>query len=472
MRFTKIVATIGPATDTFEKIRELAKQGVNVVRLNFSHGDNAHHERVIASVKKLNAQGEFTLGIMLDTKGPEIRTGDVRHRIEVNKGETVLFKHAPTGRERYKVVTVDYERFARDARSAKILLIDNGVMEFQIQRIGRDEVQAKALEGGLIGSRRHVNIPGAYINLPAFTTKDWSDIRLGIKHQVEFFSPSFIRSAEDIVTLRRFLKRHGSSAEIIAKVETAEAVNALSQIVDRADGIMVARGDLGAEIPFEDVPRVQEEIVTLCRARGKTVIVATHMLESMILNPMPTRAEVTDIAHAAMSQTDATMLSGETASGMYPFKAVNAMHRVLVAAEEAAGAKVLTDGRSTANESDLPRHEQALAASVLAFNLQAMAIIVISKHGLTAKEVSHCRPHVPILAFSSDESVTRRLTLVWGIRPFTIPFSDTDPDQTVAKAIALSRKRKVLTKGDQVVILTDIRTGKTPVMTIQIRHIS
>ncbi len=472
MRFTKIVATIGPATSSIEKLEQLAKAGINVCRLNFSHGSYEVHGQTIENIKTVNKRG-YSLAIMLDTKGPEVRTGDVTEPIIIKRGDRVIFTSKKTGKEKLKTVTVDYPKFSDDVRNASCILIDNGAIEFKVESIEKGGlVIAKALEDGKIGSRRHVNLPGAYISLPSFTPKDWADISFGVKHGVDFYATSFVRTGKDIRTLKAFLLKHKSDGEIIAKIETPQAVDNIDEIIESSDGVMVARGDLGAEVPFEDVPRIQEMIVAKCRAKGKPVIVATHMLESMILSPMPTRAEVTDIAYAATLQTDATMLSGETTTGLYPFKAVAAMDRVLRVSERIEHADgVQSVIRKTENiDSDMPRQEQAIAASVLATNLHADVILVMSKHGHTAMAVSNCRPHIPIHAFVESESRRRKLMLVWGIIPHAIPFS-VQTEETLNRALALLTKEKSIKKGQRVVVVSDIRTGNTPVMTIQIRTI-
>ncbi|MFA5800602.1 MAG: pyruvate kinase [Candidatus Peribacteraceae bacterium] len=475
MRFTKIIATVGPATSTPEAIAQFVKHGVDVCRLNFSHGDYRVHGNVIRHIRAANEQGA-SLAIMIDTKGPEVRTGDVLQAVRVKKGDRVLFTAKPTGREKHKTITVDYDKFAEDVLSARCILIDNGAIEFRMESIERNgSVLAVALEDGSIGSRRHVNLPGAHISLPSFTPKDWRDIRFGIGQRVDFFATSFVRTGKDIRNLHAFLRKHKSHGEIIAKIETPQAVENIDEIIDAADGIMIARGDLGAEVPFEDVPRIQEMIVAKCRSKGKVVIVATHMLESMILSPMPTRAEVTDVAYAARLQADSAMLSGETAGGLYPLKAIAAMDRVLRRNERIEPAYELLFRSMHASEcpldSDFPRREQALAASVLATKLQADAIVAITRTGRTARAVSNCRPLIPIHAFTDTESCQRKLMLAWGVVPHCIPFS-ADRERTLHSALAHGKREKFFRKGQRIVAVSDIRTGSTSVMTIQIRTIS
>ncbi len=473
MRFTKIIATLGPRTNSVEKIEELAQLGINVCRMNFSHGDHEFHGQTMKNVRTVNAKGH-SLALMLDTKGPEVRTGDVEVPLAITKGDLVtLTPHKLTGKEKGKTVHVSHDLFYRDAKNARCIIIDNGAIEMKIVNIEKDIVIARALDNGTIGSRRHVNLPGAYISMPSFTKKDWEDIKYGIEQKVDFFAPSFVRSSADIKEMKRFLLRHKCPAHVIAKIETPQAVDNIDDIIAESDGIMIARGDLGSEVPFEEVPRIQEEIVQKCRKAGKPVIVATHMLESMITNPTPTRAEVTDVAYAARLQADCTMLSGETASGMYPMKAVAAMDKVLRASEhiEPTYDLLIDVLKSSSIDIDLPRTEQALSASVLATKLHADAMIVISKHGRTAVAVSNCRPLLPIHTFTETEDCGRRLLLVWGIVPHCIKFSDKHPEKTIATAIALGKKKGFLKKGNRVVAVSDIRSDDERIMTIQIRTI-
>ena len=466
MRSTKIVATIGPATSSVENLERLAKLGVSVCRLNFSHGSYEEHGNTLKNIREVQKRG-YPFAVMLDTKGPEVRTGDVEKPIMIKAGDKVIFTSNPTGKEKLTEVKVNYPDFAKDAKQARCILVDNGAIEFKVEKIEKNgHVIAKALEPGKIGSRRHINLPGAHISLPSFTKKDWEDIEFGIKNDFDFYATSFIRTGEDILELKNFLKKHKSDGEIIAKIEMPEAVDNIDDIIKYSDGIMVARGDLGSEVPFEDVPMIQDELVRKCKESCKPVIVATHMLESMINSPFPTRAEVTDIAYAARSQADSTMLSGETTTGQYPFKAVEAMVRVLTRNEYKGDLYVR---EAEVPDIDMPREEQALAASVLAAKLGAAAMIVISKHGKTARAVSNCRPPVPIHAFTSSESVQRKLMLVWGIVPHLVEFSSKDPETTVRAALEEIKKKKLLKKGDQVVVVSDARASGVPVMTVQIR---
>ncbi len=470
--FTKIVATLGPATCSPQNIEKLAKLGVTVCRLNFSHGSYEVHGNTIKAIRTVQKKG-YPLAIMLDTKGPEVRSGDVEKPIVVKANEKVIFTSHPTGKEKLQVIRVDYEHFAKDVKHARSILIDNGAIECEVVSIEKNgAVIARVLEDGKIGSRRHINLPGAHISLPSFTKKDWQDIQFGIDQEVDMIATSFVRTGDDIKELKAFLKKHKSDAEVMAKIETPEAVSNIEAIADAADSMMVARGDLGAEVPFEDVPMIQRQIVDACRRRGKPVLVATQMLESMITSPMPTRAEITDIAYAASLKADATMLSGETTTGLYPFKAVEAMARTLQKNErgETSFDHLITPLLADKVDIDLPRKEQSLAAAVLATKLHADAMIVMSRHGRTARAVSRCRPHVPIHTFADTESVQRKMMLVWGVIPHTIAFVK-DSEKNIKTSIALLKKEKYLKKGMRVVIVSDMSSTGEPVMSIQIRTI-
>lgn len=472
MRTTKIIATIGPACSDSKTLAALLKAGVNVFRLNFSHGSHDSHKKTIDLIRVLQKEHP-SLSIILDTKGPEVRTIDVSSPLQIRRGELVAFtakKHLKTP---HTTVIVDHSKFAHDCKSAQCILVDNGEMRFTIKNIEKDYVLAQAEEDGSIGSRRHVNLPGAHLSLPSFTEKDLADIAFGCKNNVDFFALSFVRSAADIRSIRTYMEKHGSSAEIIAKIETAQAVENLEEIVQAADAMMVARGDLGSEIPYELVPSIQDRMVELGRVWGKPIIVATHMLESMTKNPTPTRAEVTDVAHAAISQADCTMLSGETASGKFPRESVAAMVRILELNEKFITPKeyTLCDCSSNCEDENLFfRREQARAASGLAQDISADALVVFSRHGITAKAVSNCRPTLPILAFVPSEDVARKLSLVWGIVPYIVSFSE-NPEVTVQRAIAYIDAQKLLKKKSRIVIVSDIRASNEPAMTVQIRHI-
>lgn len=321
LRRTKIVCTIGPASWDSATLHKLGESGMNVARLNFSHGTRKDHQQIIDRIADYNQKHDMQIATMLDTKGAEIRTGDVQDPIAIHKDQEVVFSSTATSEklDGKTVIEVSYDDFAKDVIETDTILIDNGELSFDIVSVEHDgSVIARAREDGSIGTRRHINLPGADIDLPSITESDWEDIRFGAEQNLDFLALSFIRSAEEVQQVRAMLDELNSTSKIISKIETQKGVKNIKAIIDVSDAIMVARGDLGADLPFEDLPAVQDEIVCRCKDAGKPVIIATHMLESMKEHPVPTRAEVTDTAHAVATGVDATMLSGETASGKHP----------------------------------------------------------------------------------------------------------------------------------------------------------
>lgn len=472
-RLTKIICTLGPTAGTPARIAAMAKGGMNVARINLSHGTWKDHRKTIRIVKALNrklaANGTLpsSIGILLDTKGAEVRTGTVKVPLKIRRGELVVFSPRPCPGERKQVVIVDHRKFSNDVRQAEQILLDNGKMSLELVSVRRDgSVVLRAKEEGVIGSRRHVNLPGANLDMPSITKEDWESIRNGAEEGVDFLGLSFVRSAAEVEDVRAFLRKRNKSVQLVAKIETRQAVERLQEIIDVSDAVMVARGDLGAEIPFEQMPVVQDRIVSLARASGKPVIVATHMLESMIENPMPTRAEVTDIAHAATIATDVTMLCGETANGAYPLKALDAMVRVLSATEAhlANGHRMLEASIRT------ERDAQAKAAVTQATASGAAAIAVMTRTGQTAREIARFRPHLPVIAFTPDAAVLRSLQLSFGVFPLLTPFKK-DPETTVINGIALARKARLLRKGETIALVSDAKAHDEYVRTIQVRTV-
>lgn len=468
MRLTKIVCTLGPSTGTKEQLRDMVGRGMNVARVNFSHGTEDQHRKTLTMLRELIDTEGLPLASLLDTKGCEVRTGDVEKPIEVKKGDEVVFSPTPLPNEKRTVITVNYPDFAKDAKGTKIILLDNGETLFEQTANDGTTVTAKALDGGSVGSRRHVNLPGVDLSLPSVTEKDFADIALGIEMGMDFVALSFIRRASEIDEVRAFIKKHNGSMGIIAKIETKFAVENIESIIAASDGIMVARGDLGAEIPFEQVPAVQDHIVERCWLSGKPVIVATHMLESMIQNPMPTRAEVTDVAHAATTRTDATMLSGETAKGDHPQAALEAMSKVLRETEKHLAPVALE--RITCAISNVEARSKG--AVLMSQTVQARSIIVLTKSGLTARHISRLRPLVPVFACTPVATVQRELMLRYGVVPTVLPFNEGQPEETVQAALDAAKKRGLVAKDDKVVIVSDTKSGDNTVATVQVRTVS
>jgi pyruvate kinase len=467
-RLTKIVCTLGPACSTKKQLLELVEKGMNVARINVSHGSREAHIETLAMIRELNEKHGCCVASLIDTRGAEIRTGDVQDPIEIAIGEEVIF--APTTLKNLspdkKIIHVGYDGFSSDVQETNQILIDNGAMSFDIVSANDDgSVLARALQEGSISSRRHINLPGADIDLPSITEKDWDDIAFAAEHDVDFVALSFIRNADEVKEVRTLIDKKKSNLQIITKVETQKAVKNISEIIDASDGVMVARGDLGAEVPFEHLPVIQDDIVYRCRDAGKPVIVATHMLESMTEHPIPTRAEVTDVAHAATEYTDSTMLSGETASGKHPPLAVSAMDRILRATETHLSRFPPDQNMAIHGDSDARAH----AAVSLARSSNAAAVVVITSTGHTARRVSKFRPAVPIITLTLTEQTQRKLQLLYGVYPLVIEF--TQEEETVIRGLEAAKKGDLLSPGDRVVIISDIQTKKEPVTSIQMRTV-
>jgi len=468
-RLTKIICTLGPSSKTEEQMKALAEAGMNVARINLSHGTREEHAEAIRQIQKLNERG-FCVASLIDTRGAEIRTGVVIQPIPIEIDQEIVFssnpQHVdPRGRT---VIEVNYDGFSNDVRETDTIIIDNGTISCSIVSIEPDgSVMARAKDAGSVGSRRHINLPGADIDLPSITKKDWDDIAFGATLGVDYVALSFIRNAEEITEVRSLLQKKGSDMKIITKIETKRAAEEnLAEIIAVSDGIMVARGDLGTDIPIEELPAIQDEIVVRCRDAGKPVIVATHMLESMSAYPLPTRAEVTDVAHAAVTRTDATMLSGETASGKHPVKCVEMMDRILRATEEHEARLQEHSEGVVHNE----REARAEAAVTLAHSTEASAIIAITRSGQTAREIAKFRPLVPVIAFALTPSARQKLCLNFGIFPVLAAF--TDPETTIATGIAAAKKAGLLKPGMRVVLLSDAPAKDRNVSTVQMRTIS
>lgn len=467
MRRTKIIATIGPKSFKYEQLETLAKLGMNVARLNMSHGDYDWHKKIIKSIKTINSKGVYSVTLMLDTKGPEIRTGDLKTDIVLKKDDEFYFTIRREAQYPSNYSEINYDGFIDDVKVGDIILIDTGMLSFQITGKTKTDIICKCLNDGTLSSRRHVHIKGKSMRLPSITKKDWKDIDFGISEGVDFIALSFTKDAKSIKELKDYLAKKNAPIDIIAKIESTDALNHLDEIIVSSDGVMVARGDLGGEIPLEEVPLAQEKIIEKSIHFGKPVIVATHLLESMIVNPTPTRAEVTDISVAVKQHADAIMLSGETATGNYPYRSIEVMDMVSCRIEKSMNLESIVDIKGSPDE----RLELSRNACMMANNIHADAIIVFTRRGLMASMISHYRPIPQIYAFTNMPSVRRRLNLYWGISPFRIEFSS-DPEKTIQRAIEVLKSRNLLKKENKIVVVSDILAGKEMVETIQIRKIN
>ncbi|WCL47665.1 pyruvate kinase [Leptospira sp. GIMC2001] len=467
-RKTKIICTIGPATADKQMIKKLAMAGMNVARLNMSHGNHDFHRQIIRNIKSLNKDtaGGNPIAILMDTQGPEIRTGDVDNELDLKVGETFTFHVIPGREAEAKSVFVNYIDIVKDLKVGDKVTVDNGLINLAVQEVREGELLCKVLDGGKLGSRKHINLPGIRVNIPSITQKDLKDILFGLEEEIDFIALSFVRSVDDVIQLRKIIEEKGAHAQIVAKIEDQEGVKNLDEIINVSDGVMVARGDLGVEVPLEDLPIIQRRIIKKCAIEGKRVIVATHLLESMIHNPSPTRAEVTDVANAVYEEADAIMLSGETAMGSYPVRCVEMLDKISRRIEQSGGMgyvklKVPKD----------KKEEMAKSASDLADSLKSPAIIVITRRGIMANHVSSFHPSTAIVhAFTNMTSVRRKLWLNRGVIPYRMDFSS-DPEKTIKQAIETLLKEKMVEKGDRVVILSDAIAGEERVDTIQIREV-
>ncbi|MGV3488687.1 MAG: pyruvate kinase [Tuberibacillus sp.] len=459
MRKTKIVCTIGPASESVETLIELINAGMNVARLNFSHGDHAEHGARIANIREAANRTGKTIGILLDTKGPEIRTGDMAtEKVLLKTGQQLIVSMEEVKGTSEKI-SVTYPGLAKDVHPGSKILLDDGLIELEVISTSDKEIVTKVLNSGELKSKKGVNVPGVSVNLPGITEKDASDIIFGIEQGIDFIAASFVRRASDVLEIRKLLEKHGSpNIMIIPKIENQEGVDNIDEILSVSDGLMVARGDLGVEIPAEEVPLVQKQLIKRCNSLGKPVITATQMLDSMQRNPRPTRAEASDVANAIFDGTDAIMLSGETAAGDYPVETVKTMNRIATRTEEALDYQHMYNERSKASETTITDAiGQAVANTALKLNVSTIITATVSGH--TAKVVSKYRPKASIVAVTSTEEALRKLTLVWGVYP-QLGQTANSTDEMLDTAVDHALKSGLVRHGDLVVITAGVPVGE------------
>ncbi len=459
MRKTKIVCTIGPASESLEILTELVKAGMNVARLNFSHGSHAEHLIRINNIKKVREELGVPLAIMLDTKGPEVRLGTFKNGKEelVNGQKFTLTTESIVG-DIHKV-SITYKDLPKEVKLGTKILIADGLIELQVIDIGETDVICEVVSGGTVGDKKNVNIPGATSKLPAITENDVSDLLFGIKNDVDFIAASFIRKAADVLEIRRILEsKKAMNIKIISKIENQEGVDNSDEILRVSDGLMVARGDLGVEIATEEIPFVQKDLIKKCNKLGKPVITATQMLDSMIRNPRPTRAEVTDVANAILDGTDAIMLSGETAAGKFPVDSVKTMATIAKRTEMkySYGKDLDTSLESNITITNAISH----ATCTTSIDLCATAIITPTKTGTTARAVSKFRPKAPILAATPDEKTCRTLNLCFGVYPMIVDTTDST-DELIEMSVNKAVESGFVCSGDLVVITAGVPVGVT-----------
>jgi pyruvate kinase len=464
-RQTKIIATLGPATDSVDMLSRLLDAGVDVFRLNMSHAPHDWVRRVAADIRSVAVARQRFVGIMLDTQGPAIRTGDLPVPLDLQPGQKFTLTVRGKLREEEHSVDVNYENFVNDINIGDVVLIDNGAIQMKVHAKSGNKVECEVLTEGKLGSRRHINLPGVKVSLPALTAKDMADVRLGLEIGVDFIALSFVRGARDLLQLRELFTGPKPHPLIIAKIEDQEALANLDEIIREADGVMVARGDLGIEVPYEELPIIQRRIVKSCQRLGRPVIVATHMLESMIESPMPTRAEVTDVANAVFEQADAIMLSGETTVGKYPLKCIEVFDRIARRTERSGGAGYFEHAQLAT-----PRQKLVKSAVIMANELKAQAILVFTRSGNMARHAAWMRPRCSqIYALCEQKKVAGALALHWGVTPFVIPFDLENPEKNIELAMKTLAEQGRLHTGNTVVIVSTISGGEQIVDAVQMR---
>lgn len=458
LKNTKIVCTIGPTSQSKAVLRKLIESGMNVCRLNFSHGSHEEHLERIDTIKKLRREMNAPIAILLDTKGPEIRTGTFsKPEVMLEEGSRFTITMEDVVGDETKC-TVSYKGLIDDVKKNDLILIDDGLVSLRILDIKNPEIHCTVENSGIVKDRKGVNVPGVKINLPAITEKDRSDIEFGILNGIDFIAASFVRKASDVLAIREILEeKAANNIQIISKIENQEGLDNLDEILAVSDGLMVARGDLGVEIPAEDVPIAQKEMIRKCNDLGKPVITATQMLDSMMRNPRPTRAEVTDVANAILDGTDAVMLSGETASGKYPVEAVETMANIAKRTEEEINYQDILRKKGLTKEINIT-NAISHATCTTAEELGARAIITATSSGQTAKMVSKFKPRCPVIAVTPNDTVQRQLALVWGVKPIKCKDMEST-DQVIEEAIDSSLERGFIDSGDLVVITAGVPVG-------------
>lgn len=470
MRKTKIICTIGPASEEEEMLRSLIENGLNVARLNLSHGDHAEHAARVARIRRIAKELGRNVAIMLDTKGPEIRTGMLKgDRAELKRGERIVLTSEQVEGDAGRL-SVSYARLPQEIEPGDRILLDDGLISLTVESTVGCDITCRIENGGVIKSRRGVNVPSRKLEMPFLSDKDREDIRFAVEQRLDFIALSFVREKKDVEEVRALLEELGSSIHLVAKIENRFAVQNIKAIIKVSDAIMVARGDLGVEIPFEEIPAIQKRIIRYCYERAKPVITATQMLDSMIRNPRPTRAEVTDVANAVLDGTDCVMLSGESAAGDYPLESLLTMDKIVREAEE------LMDWpkhgfKKRKYKSHHPITDNISEAAVnIATKLKAKALIVPTRSGFTPRMVAKYRPNVPVIAVVSHTSTKRHMAMVWGVEIVEIPEPD-NTDTMIQRASQACLEAGFIKPGDTTVITAGVPvgvSGKTNLLKVQV----
>lgn len=460
MKKTKIVCTMGPNTNNREVLKQLAEHGMDIARFNFSHGDYEEQLGRIKLLKSVREELGLPIAMLLDTKGPEIRTGLLKDekKVILKEGEQyTLTTMEVIGDE--AICQITYQGLPKDVEAGNVILIDDGLIELSVLETTDTDIVCKIINGGELGMRKGVNVPNVSIKLPGITEKDKQDILFGIEQGFDFIAASFVRNATCIYEIKDLLKEHGADIKIIAKIENAEGIANIDDIIDAADGVMVARGDMGVEIPAEEVPHVQKMIIRKCNDKFKPVITATQMLDSMIRNPRPTRAEVTDVANAIYDGTDAVMLSGESAMGKYPVEAVKMMTQIAESTEQHIEHEKFIKARKL-HAKQTVSGAVSYASVTTAHNLNAKAIITPTISGFTARVISKYKPEMPVIGLSPNDSVLRQMQIYWGVTPVKSA-QENSTDNIIRHALDAVRTSGYVEEGDTVVITAGVPTTKS-----------
>ena len=459
MRKTKIICTVGPATDKPGALESMMRAGMNVARFNFSHGDYAVHQRRFEQLVELREKAGLPVASMLHTRGPEIRLGTFRdHKpVEIHTGEEYTLTTRDVECDE-KIASVTFKGLPGDVRVGTRILINDGLVSMVVKKVTETDVICDVIDGGMLSDHKGVNVPGVELSMPYLSETDMNDLEFGAKLGFDFIAASFVRSAADVAYLRKFTNALGwRSVRIIAKIENMDGVNNIDEIIDEADGIMVARGDMGVEIPFEKIPPIQKRLIKKAYSAGKQVVTATQMLESMITNPRPTRAEITDVANAVYDGTSAIMLSGETAAGAHPVEAVETM--ALIAESTESQIDYVTHFKAFGNDSNTTiTNAISLATVTTADDLGAKAIITVTKSGSTARMISKHRPQSMIIGCTTNDTVCRQMSMSWGVVPLMCD-EKRNTDELFSHAVDVARKNGLVEKGDTVVITAGIPLG-------------
>ena len=454
-RMTKIVCTIGPKTFSYEMLEKLALAGMNVARLNFSHGNYEQHKTTISRIKKLNDTLEHPIAILLDTQGPEIRTGILKTEIKIKKGTRFIFSTNDVFSGETQGTTLSYKHTHEILKTGNTILVDDGMLEFEVQSIDKTEIYCIALNSGVLKSRKGVNLPGISVDMPTISEEDLNDIDFGIENDIDFIALSFVKNAKDVIKIRNRIKSKNAETLLISKIEHIDAINNFNEILEASDGIMVARGDLGINMPFEEIPAIQKKLIKKCNEAEKPVITATHMLNSMIDNPRPTRAEVSDVANSMLNGTDAVMLSAESASGNYPLESVEVLDKICRATEKDLKSKIYTHYPNSKKIASMLGKAVVLSAEAI----NAKAIIALTETGQSVFNLSKYKSKIPIFAMATSIKTRRLTSLCWGVYSFSL-IEHTLCECMKKESISILKNKNILSNNDFVVISSRLNSDK------------